>query len=85
MSIFLYTSLIIIGTFVLLTGALSLRVSRKKQKIRNKVKVTYGVGINEHLYHTGIEIEHGMVINNSHRLEAQSKVSESNLEGMLVK
>jgi len=83
MSIFLYILFIIIGTFVLLTGALSLRVSRKKQKAHTKV--TYGVDINKHLHQRGIKIEHGMVINKSNRLEAQSKTSENNLEEMLVK
>lgn len=83
MSILIYISTITLGVFFLLIGAFSLRVSRKKKKIRNKV--TYGKGIDKHLYQTGITIEHGMVVNKSHQLKAQSKISESSLEEMLVK
>lgn len=69
--------------FGLLVGTLSLRVSRKQQKQPNKV--TYGANVNRHLFQSGMEIEHGMVINGTGRLQAQSKISEGHFDSMLAK
>ena len=68
---------------MLLVGALSLRVNRRKQL--HPKKVAYGPGINVHMFQSGIEIEHGMVITKSKELKAQSKRSEAYLEAMLIK
>jgi len=79
----LYLLIIVAGMFGFLVGVLSLRVARRKQKM--PTRVTYGAGVNKHLIQTGIEIEHGMVITDSHKLQAQSKTSEGHFEAMLIK
>lgn len=83
MTILLYLILTGIGMFIFLTGILSLRVNRRKRMMPKEV--TYGIGVNKHLLQTGIEIEHGMVITKSNKLQAQSKLSDSCLEAMLIK
>ena len=82
MTIF-YLLLIGVSTFGLLVGALSLRVDRKQQKKPNKV--TFGSSVDKHLLQSGMEVEHGMVINKSGKLQAQSKISEGYFESMLAK
>jgi hypothetical protein len=79
----IYLILILIGTIALLVGVLALRVSKKMQKLSNKV--TYGEGVDKHMLQTGITIEHGMVIGASGKLQAQSKTSDAKLESMLIK
>jgi hypothetical protein len=79
----LYILLIVISSFFLLVGILSLRVSRKKNKQCNHI--TYGKGVNKHLLQTGISIEHGMVISESGGLQAQSKTSEAQFDELLIK
>lgn len=78
-----YLVLIAAGIFGLLVGFFSLRVNRKQQRKPNKV--TYGASVNKHLLQSGMEVEHGMVITESGRLQAQSKVSEGYFESMLAK
>lgn len=83
MTILLNLALIVIGMFILLTGALSLRVKRKQRMMPKRP--TYGPGVDMHMLRTGIEIEHGMVITKLNKLQAQSKLSDSCLESMLLK
>ncbi len=79
----IYILLIVIGSFCLLVGILSLRVIRKKNKQCNHI--TYGKGVNKHLLRTGISIEHGMVMTQSGELQAQSKISDAQFDEWLKK
>lgn len=75
--------LIVFGTFIILLGVLSLRVSKKKRKLCKKV--TYADDVDKHMIQTGISIEHGMVLGKSGKLQAQSKTSDAQLESWLIK
>lgn len=79
----LYLLLIVVGVYTVLVAVYSLRVSKRKRSM--PAKRTYGPGINKHMLLTGIEIEHGMVITDCNELQAQSKLSDSCLESMLLK
>lgn len=83
MSILLSIICILIGFYVFTIGALSLRASRKMHKMPRRP--SYGPGVNKHIIRTGIEIEHGIVIDKSNNLEAQSKLSDGFIESMMLK
>jgi len=73
----------LLGLFLLMVGIVSLRVIRKKKP--RACNITYGKGVDKHLVRTGLFIEHGMVITPSGKLQAQSKISESQFESWLTK
>lgn len=72
-----------LGLYLFALGALSFRVSRRLNRIPKRP--SFGPGVDKHIFLTGIEIEHGMVLNKENKLKPQSKFSKGLLESMMLK
>lgn len=82
--IFLHILAFFLCLFFICVFIISRRVIKRRRESFDFGKITYGAGINKHLFRSGMIIEHGMVFSNG-RLEAQSKISDSRLESMMLR
>jgi len=69
-SILFYLLWFAAGLVLLITGVALLRENPRKSRL--PVGTTYGAGANKHLLRSGAGISHGMVVDESGKLHAQS-------------